>query len=377
MRSKERSVTDFSTPRQLGTTALRVSPLGFGGAWIATPDVQIQDVVETVRAAWVNGVRLFDTAPWYGTGRSERRLGLGLAELHVPRDKYVLNTKVGRTLEPEYVVDSTNDSEAADGTARTPRDTETGFRVHFDYSYDAIHEQHRDSLQRLGLSRINTLTLHDIDYGYHPTQLEEVLHQLSNDGLKGATALNELKSSGQIDAIGMGCNLETKNAFSWEDSSHEDLVERVMSLVDLDFLIVAGGYTLLETRALRRVFPACAQRNISVIVASPFAGGWLVNPNKVGYMYSRMSGLDAPIHIQERTKGLHDVCSELDVPIGAAALQFVLNHPVVSAAIPGAASPIEANSSLEFIEFDIPRVFWETLRERNLLSQDAPCPGDG
>ncbi|MCY4094235.1 MAG: aldo/keto reductase, partial [Gammaproteobacteria bacterium] len=307
---------------------------------------------------------------------SERRLGMGLAELRVSRNEYVLNTKVGRTLEPEYVTDSTNDSEASDGTPRTPRDIDSGFRVQFNYSYNAIQQQHRDSLQRLGLSRINTLTLHDIDFGYHPTQLEEVLHQLSNDGLEGAAALTELKSKGEIDAIGMGCNLETKNAFSWEDSSHEDLVERVMSLIDLDFLIVAGGYTLLETRALRRIFPVCARRNISVIIASPFAGGWLVNPNKVGYMYSRMSGLDAPKHIQERTQGLLDVCSEFDVPIGAAALQFVLNNPVVSAAIPGSASPAEAVSSREFVEFEIPRELWATLRERNLLSHDAPCPGD-
>ena len=369
-------MSDFHTPRQLGSTSLYVTPLGFGGAWISPPDVPLSDVVETVRTAWDNGVRLFDTAPWYGIGRSERRLGVALAELRVQRDEYAVNTKVGRTLEPEYVLDSANDSDAADGTPRTPRDVDSGFRVHFDYSYEAIQQQHRDSLQRLGSSRINTLTLHDIDYGYHPTQLDAVLHQLSADGLRGATALNELKANGDIDAIGMGCNLETKNAFSWDDTSHEDLVERVMSLVDLDFLIVAGGYTLLETRALRRIFPLCAQRNISVIIASPFAGGWLVNPNKMGYMYSRMSGLDAPEHIQERTTGLQDVCSEFDVPMGAAALQFVLNHPVVAAAIPGAASAVEAISSREFIEFDIPIKLWERLRERNLLPHDAPCPGD-
>ena len=352
-------MTDFITPRPVGGTSLHVTPLGFGGAWIAPPYVPMTDVLETVRSAWDNGARLFDTAPWYGIGRSERRLGIALAELQAPRDQYSVNTKVGRTLEPEYIENSANDSNAADGTARTPREHESGYRVHFDYSYEAIRQQHRDSLQRLGLSRINTLTLHDIDYGYHPTQLNTVLHQLSADGMRGATALKELKLNGEIDAIGMGCNLETKNAFSWEDSSHEDLVERVMSLVELDFLVVAGGYTLLETRALRRVFPACSQRNISVIIASPFAGGWLVNPDKTGYMYSRMSGLNAPEHIQERTIGMQQVCSEFDVPIGAVALQFVLAHPLVAAAIPGAASPNEATSSREFIEFDIPRKLWE------------------
>lgn len=369
-------MTDFVTPRQLGGTALSVTPLGFGAAWISPPNVPLSDAVETVRTAWEIGVRLFDTAPWYGVGRSERRLGISLAELNVARNQYAVNTKVGRTLEPEYVEDPANNSDAADGTPRTPRDAASGYRVHFDYSFDAIHRQHRDSLQRLGMSRINTLTLHDIDLGYHPTQIENVLHQLSSDGERGSTALQELKESGKIDAIGFGCNLETKNAYSWDDSSHEDLVERVMSLVDLDFIIVAGGYTLLETRALRRIFPACAQRNISVIIASPFAGGWLVNPDKMGYMYSRMSGLTAPEYIQERTTGMRDVCAEFDVPIGAVALQFVLSHPVVAATIPGAANPTEAISSREFIEFDIPRKLWERMRERNLLSHDAPCPGD-
>lgn len=354
---------------------MRVSPLGFGAAWIASPDVTIADVVDTVQQAWNNGVRLFDTAPWYGTGRSERRLGLGLAEMRQPREEYAVNTKVGRTLEPEPIEIPTNDTTAADGTARTPRDRNTGYRVRFDYSYDAIRTQHRDSLQRLGLSRVNSLTLHDIDLGYHnQEQLAVALTQLSNNGGSGARALSEMKADGVIDAIGMGCNLETKNAFSWEDSSHEDLVERVMSIVDLDFLVVAGGYTLLETRALRRIMPLCQNNGVSVIIASPFAGGWLVNPSKVGYMYSRMSGQDAPAHIQSLTNEMQDVCQEFDVPIGAAALQFVLSHPVVAAAIPGAANASEATTTRSYLDVDIPDEFWQRMRERNLLSHDAPVP---
>ncbi|MYD42758.1 MAG: aldo/keto reductase [Gammaproteobacteria bacterium] len=368
-------MTDFFTPRQVGATSLHVTPLGFGTAWIAGPDVSLPDVVSTVQQAWDNGVRLFDTAPWYGTGRSERRLGLGLAELREDRDAFVVNTKVGRTLEPEPVVDSANDSAAADGTARTPRDGSSGFRVKFDYSYEAILQQHRDSLQRLGLSRVNSLTLHDIDRGYHNAkQLEIALKQLSTDGSAGARALSELKASGTIDAIGMGCNLETKNAFSWEDSTHEDLVERVMGLIDLDFLVIAGGYTLLETRALRRILPLCEKNNVSAIIASPFAGGWLVNPSKVGYMYSRMSGRDAPAHIQSLTNEMQDVCKEFTIPIGAAALQFVLAHPCVAAAIPGAANALEAKTTRSFLDLNIPIELWQRMRERNLLAHDAPSP---
>ena len=351
--------------------------MGFGAAWIAPPNVSIDDATATVKGAWDNGVRLYDTAPWYGVGRSERRLGIGLAELGVPREDFVVNTKVGRTLDPEPTENPANESQAADGTARTPRDPSSGFRVRFDYSYDAIQQQHRDSLQRLGLSRVNTLTLHDIDHGYqNPSELEKALTQLSTDGLGGSTALAELKSSGTIDAIGMGCNLETKNAFSWDDSSQEDLVERVLSLVDLDFIIVAGAYTLLETRALRRIFPLCAERSISVIIASPFAGGWLVNPTKMGYMYSRMSGLDAPEHIQAKTNKITEICSVFDVPLGAVALQFVLAHPVVAAAIPGAAKPSEVNETRGFLNLEIPAELWTQLREQELLPADATCPGD-
>ena len=370
-------MTDFFTPRQVGTSSLHVPPLGFGAAWISPPNVPISDALATVSTAWDTGVRLFDTAPWYGVGRSERRLGMALTELNQPRESYFINTKVGRTLEPEPTEDPSNDSPAADGTARTPRDSDSGFRVRFDYSHEAITQQHRDSLQRIGTSRVNSLTLHDIDLGYqNPEQLKTVLQQLSADGGGGSKALATMKADGVIDAIGMGCNLETKNAFSWNDSSHEDLVERVAGLVDLDFLIVAGGYTLLETRALRRILPLCASRSISVIIASPFAGGWLVNPSKMGYMYSKMSGDDAPDHIKSITNEMQAVCSEFDVPIGAVALQFVLAHPVVAAAIPGSASPEEATSNRGFLDLDIPVELWQNMRERNLLPHDAPCPGD-
>ena len=365
-------MTDFFTPRQIGATPMQVPPLGFGAAWISPTNVPIYDAIETVQAAWDSGVRLFDTAPWYGIGRSERRLGVALAELDQPRDAYFVNTKVGRTLNPEWVEDPSNNTAAADGSARTARDSDSGFRVQFDYSFDAIKRQYRDSLQRLGVAKVNSLTLHDIDLGYHTAeQLEIVLHQLSNTGLAGAQALAELKQRNEIEAVGMGCNLETKNAFSWDDTLHEDLIERVFEIVDLDFVIIAGAYTLLETRAERRILPLCAKKNISVIIASPFAGGWLVNPTKMGYMYSKMSGLDAPDHIKSMTKEMLDVCAEFDVPIGAVALQFVLAHPVVVATIPGSATPGEARANRGFLDTDIPSELWQRLRERNLLPHDA------
>ena len=365
---------DFFSPRSVGQTDLSVSPLGFGAAWVSGPDTSAVDAIATVKAVWDSGVRLYDTAPWYGIGRSERRLGLALAELDQPRESYAINTKVGRSLDPEPVSDPSKVTRASDGTQRTPRDSSSGFRVRFEYSYDEIKRQHRESLQRLGTARVDSLTLHDIDYGYHSTddQLSAVMDQLSNGG--GSSALAELKSTGDIRAVGLGCNLETRNAYSWEDSRHEDLVERLFDVVQLDFLIVAGGYTLLETRALRRILPMCAQRNTSVIIASPFAGGWLVNPAKAGYMYGRMSGAEPPDRIKDLTTRMTLLCDQFNVPIGAVALQFVLSHPVVAAAIPGSASPTEANINRDFLDCAIPADFWTQLKEQELLDTDTPTP---
>ena len=370
-------MTDYSTPRQVANTNLKVPPLGYGAAWVATPSIPVADVQSTVRTAFESGVRLFDTAPWYGIGRSERRLGIALADLGVERDEYAVNTKVGRTLQPEPTEDANNETQASDGTARTPRDPQSQYRVHFNYSYEAIRQQHRDSLQRLGTSRVNSLTLHDIDYGYQSNdQLEKILEQLNINYGGGGHALAELKHRRDIDAIGMGCNLETRNAFSWEDSSHEDLVEQVVNMVDIDFLIMAGCYTLLETRALRRLLPLCESRGMSVIIASPFAGGWLVNPSKAGYMYSRMSRREVPDEIKTLTQNIQNTCDSFNVPIGAVALQFVLAHPAVAAAIPGSASVAEATANREFLNIDIPSELWHRLKEQELIALDAPCPGD-
>ena len=162
-------------------------------------------------AAWAGGVRLFDTAPEYGIGRSERRLGLALAEV-AERAAYVINTKVGRTLEPEPLRVEANKTVSPDGGVRTPRDPRSGHRVHFAYDRAAILSQHRDSLTRLGLPYVDSLTIHDIDYGYHDdTQIDAALAQLSRGGGGGAAALEELRAAGSIKAIGLGCNREMRN----------------------------------------------------------------------------------------------------------------------------------------------------------------------
>ena len=364
---------DTTTPRRVGQRDMTVTPLGFGGGAIGAPSVEIEDALATVRAAWDSGVRFFDTAPWYGIGRSERRLGVVLESLDA-RDEYAVNTKVGKTLVPEPVRDEQFKTLTSDGSVRTPRDRRTGFRVHFNYTYDGIMTQHQDSRQRLGLAAVDSLTIHDLDWGYQSVeQMQQHLGELSRDGGGGATALEELRAAGAIRAIGIGCNLESRNAFSWEDPdrNHEDLYERIVDMVDLDFFIVAGGYTLLEQRALRRILPLCESRGISVVIAAPYASGWLAAPSDAAtYMYA-----PAPPDVVERSQRMQAICAANDVPLAAVALQFPLAHPAVATVIPGAKTPQEASENAQRLTAPIPTAVWSELKDVGLLHPDAPTPG--
>ncbi|MCY4143752.1 MAG: aldo/keto reductase [Gammaproteobacteria bacterium] len=363
---------DVDSARPIGPNQFLIRPFGFGGGTIGSPEVATVHCISAVHAAWNLGVRFFDTAPWYGIGRSERRLGQALGDLNVQRDKFWINTKVGKTLVPEPIRNESNKTYCLDGSVRTPRDTRTGFRVNYEYGADAIRRQHESSLQRLGHARVDSLTIHDIDYGYHdPEQLEEYLHQLDRDGGGGAEALEDMRASGAIRSIGCGCNLESRNAFSWENESHERLCERIADLVDLDFFVVAGGYTLLETRAMRRVFPLCQERGIRVIAATPFAGGWLVSSNQSpSYMYGPPSE-----GIERKTNALRRICHAYNVPLPAAAMQFQLAHSLVSAIIPGAKSAGEVEENYQLLQHAIPSALWTELRSQGLVDPEAPIPG--
>jgi D-threo-aldose 1-dehydrogenase len=360
---------DLVTVRPVGKSALAVTPLGFGAGPLGDARVAANACNEAVAAAWRGGVRLFDTAPEYGIGRSERRLGVALAECG-ERAEYAVNTKVGRTLEPERVRIEANKTLSADGSVRTPRDPRSGHRVHFAYDRAAIVAQHRDSLLRLGLPYVDSLTIHDVDYGYHDdAQIDAALAQLSRSGGGGAAALEELRDGGSIKAIGLGCNREMRNYATWEGGRHEDLVERIADAVDLDFIIVAGPYTLLDTCALDRVLPLCESRRIGAIIASPFAGGWLIAPERAGYMYG-----ETPHEVRDKTQRIARICRGHGVPIGAVALQFVLAHPVVAAAIPGARSADEAIEAQRLARLAVPRQVWAELKRAGLLDERAPTP---
>ena len=365
---------DVSTPRQIGKSNMHVTPLGLGCGIIGRIHISTQDALATVKSAWDTGVRFFDTSAWYDVGRSERRIGLALAGVEdigsVPdRDSYCINTKVGRTLTPEPVRDEANDTFSPGGQIRNMRDPFSGLRVTFDYSYEQIMSQHWDSRQRLGHSRVDSLTIHDIDYGYHhPEQVEEHMAQLSRTGGGGARALEELRDGGAISAIGCGCNLESRNAFSWEDSAHEDLCMRIADTVDLDFFVIAGGYTLLETRALRRILPLCEERNIGVIIAAPYASGWLVTPDESApYMYDKPSD-----EIVTKSRAMKAICDEAGIPLAAAAIQFPLAHPNVAAVIPGAKSPEEPKENHQHMNTVVPSEVWQKMKSEGLLDESAP-----
>ena len=361
---------DNNSPRSVGNSQLAVTPLGFGGGTIGSPGVSNEASLLTVAAAWQTGVRFYDTAPWYGIGRSERRLGLGLADLG-SRDGFRVNTKVGKTLVAEAVRDEANKTLSPGGEVRTPRDPISGFRVRFEYTQGAILRQHEDSLHRLGLSYVDSLTIHDIDYGYHsPEQIEVHLRELSRTGGGGARALEDLRDAGLISAIGCGCNLEARNAWSWDDGDHEDLCARIADLVELDFFVVAGGYTLLDTRALRRILPLCEERRIGVVIAAPYAGGWLADPNAgATYMYAPASA-----EIVSKSARLESVCAEHGVALAAAALQFPLAHPRVAAVIPGAKTPREPVANRDNLDAIVPQEVWRQFKAKGLLDENAPTP---
>jgi D-threo-aldose 1-dehydrogenase len=362
------AMIDVIRPRRVGKSTLSVTPLGFGAGPLGDPRVPATACVEAVAAAWAGGVRLFDTAPEYGIGRSERRLGVALAEVG-ERAAYAVNTKVGRTLEPEPVRVEANKTLSPDGGVRTPRDPRSGHRVHFAYDRAAIASQHRDSLTRLGMPYVDSLTIHDVDYGYHDdVQIDTALAQLSRTGGGGAAVLEELRAAGSIKAIGLGCNREMRNYATW-GGRHESLVERIADLVDLDFFVIAGPYTLLDTCALDRVLPLCVSRGIGAIIASPFAGGWLLAPERAGYMYG-----ETPQRVRDRTARIESVCRDHGVPIGAVALQFALAHPAVAAVIPGARSANEAVEAQRLVHVEVPRTLWSALKSSGLLDERAPTP---
>jgi D-threo-aldose 1-dehydrogenase len=312
----------------LGRTGLRVSQMVFGGAPIGGlyELVGEQTAAEALEAAWAAGIRAFDTAPHYGVGLSERRIGAFLAGR--PRAEFVLSTKVGRRL-----VAAPGDVQGAAGFYGTPQLA----RVR-DHSRDGVLAALEDSLRRLRTDRIDIALIHDPD-------------DHAEQALEGAyAALDQLRAEKVIRAVGVGMN--QAGLLQW-------FVERA----DLDCVLVAGRYSLLDASAAAGLLPACQQRGVAVLAAGIFNSGILADP-RPGATYDYAP---APDGLLERAQRIRAVCARHGVPIGAAALHFVLRHPAVTAVVAGARNAAEVTEDVRWLTAAVPDGLFPELAEEGLI----------
>jgi D-threo-aldose 1-dehydrogenase len=331
--------------RALGRTALRVSCLGFGGAPLGNlfSELAETDAADAVATAYRAGIRFFDTAPLYGHGLSEHRIGAALRRM--PRDSYVLATKIGRLLHPEPQADG--------GLYRNI----LPFRTAYDYSYDGVMRSVEDSLQRLGLARIDVLHIHDVDIWTHGSAAARD-QRFAEVMAGGYRALLRLRDEKTVGAIGVGVN-------EWQ------ACQRFAEAGDFDCFLLAGRYTLLEQEALQSFLPLCEQRRISVIIGGPYNTGILATGAVASATYNYRPALP---DVLDRVRQIEAVCRRHGVALASAALQFPLHHPAVASVIPGARSAAEVASGIAALETEIPVDFWRDLKEEGLLSPEAPTP---
>jgi D-threo-aldose 1-dehydrogenase len=331
-----RATDTVALPRGgLPLTRLGMGCAPIGGLYQATSDDAARAAID---AAWDLGLRYFDTAPYYGFTLSEHRLGAALRER--PRGDYVVSTKVGRIMNPDASVRPGECGWAAP----------LPFRPHYDYSYDGILRSHEDSLQRLGMERVDVLFVHDIGSATHGEQHGHYWRQLTRGG--GFRALQELRGKGRVRAIGLGVN-------EWE------VVHAAMQECELDCTLLAGRYTLLEQAALAPLLDACARHGNAVVIGGPFNSGVLAGNGKFNYA-------DAPADVLERVKAIAATCREFGVPLPAAALQFPMAHPAVVSCIPGARDVAELRQNAAWFDTPIPPALWQALKRDGLLDERAP-----
>ena len=293
-----------------------------------------------MRAAWRAGMRLFDTAPLYGFGGSERIMGDFLRAK--PRDAFILSTKAGRLLVP--------------ATGRHPESanfkTAMPFEPAFDYSYDGVMRSFEHSLQRLGLDRIDILFMHDIGRMTHGARRHARLMKTAMGG--GYRAMDELRADGVVGAIGLGVN-------EWE------VCEEAMRHGRFDCFLLAGRYTLLEQEALDSFLPKCDRAGVRILIGGVFNSGALVGRAK--YNYGPL-----PPAIRRRVARLRKVCADHGVDIAAAALRFPLAHPTVVSVLIGARTAAELRQNLKLFKARIPLQLWDDLKAAGLVHADAPTP---
>lgn len=313
----------------------RLGPLGFGAAPIGNLARRVTDeaAATALQAAWDGGVRYYDTAPHYGLGLSERRLGAFLRER--PRDEFVISTKVGRVLEPNPSFSGGDD-------------LEHGFDVpddlvrRFDPSEAGVRRSLEDSLERLGLDRVDVLFLHDPD-----------VYDLDRGLAEGLPALARLRDEGLVDAIGVGVN----------DAA---VAARAIREGDLDVVMIAGRYTLLEQPAADELLPLAEERGVAIVAAAPYNSGLLATETPAADAHYNYAA--APPEVLARARALAEACREEGWSLPAAAIQFPLRHPAVRAVAVGTARAEAVRENLARLESPAPDGFWQRLAERGLIA---------
>ena len=331
--------------KRLGRVDLDVTAFGFGTAPVGNIFHEIDEETSDAmfQRSWACGIRYFDTAPMYGHGLSELRTGYSLR--WKDRDQFVLSSKVGRILKPARKQD----------IDYAPWTNAGRFAIEFDYSYDGTMRSFEDSLQRLNLERIDICFIHDIDRFTRGEDQPEVFEHAMDGCWK---ALSELREQGAVKAIGVGVN-------EWQ-VCHEALVRR-----DFDCFLLAGRYTLLEQDPLDEFLPLCERRGAAVVVGGGFNSGILATGAVEGAKYNYSP---APPAVLERVNRIEAVCARHDIPLPAAAMQFVVAHPAVASFIAGTRTVAQLDNNLAWFNLPIPPDFWAELKQEGLLRDDAPVP---
>ena len=299
---------------QIGSSNLKVTNIGMGGAPLVITEES--NAIETLHTAYNEGIRYFDTAPYYGAGISEKYFGKFLSS--VERNSFVISSKVGRIIENQ--------------------------EIKFDYTREGILRSLEESLERLNLDYIDIALIHDPDDHYL---------QALNESFP---TLADLKSQGIIKAIGCGMN-------QWQ------MLLDFANNADFDCFLLAGRYTLLDHSAMYSFMPKCFEKNISLILGGPYNSGILASDFKSEstYFYE-----PSPTKVTEKARLIKNVCDKYEVPLKAASLQFGLNHPSVVSTIPGPSNPNELKENLKMVNITINNDLWKELKDKKLI--DLECP---
>jgi D-threo-aldose 1-dehydrogenase len=321
--------------------------MGFGGSSIGNLFQSMDDATAnaTVHHALARGFTYFDTAPHYGFGLSESRLGAALASAA----GVVISSKVGRVLEPVVPLDR--------GAPRHGFVDAAPFEPHFDYTYDGVMRSFEASCKRLRRERLEILFAHDLGEATHgadhPRRFKEFF-----DG--GYAAMRSLRDAGVVSAIGLGVN-------EWQ------ICEQALGFAEFDCMLLAGRYTLLDQSALNSFFPLCVRRGVSLIIGGPYNSGILVHGARSGQR-AYYDYLPASAEVLTQVARIEEICTAHHVPLAAAALQFPLAHPAVVSVIPGIANVGQIDDTLRWASVRIPGAFWADMRDAELMHPSAPAP---